>query len=404
MSLTLEAGPAGSLRSSASTPCQDMLAAVRTLAPSLAARAPEMEAARRMPLDIVETLRELGVFRMYVPRSHGGLELDLAESLEILTELARAEGSVGWIAMIGSGSAPFFSRLPRQTFDQVYADGPDVIIAGSAAPMGRAEQVDGGYRVTGRWPFASGCQHADWIFSGCMVTQDGAPATGPEGGPIMRHIALPANVWTIEDTWRVAGLKGTGSCHISLQDLFVPDANMFNFEGPSCLPGPLYQAPLQLLPLMHCTPAVGIAEGAIDDLVALADTGRQQMGAREPMRDSPMFQAELGRIQAEVRAARAMMEAQIASHWRHALAGETGAYEPWIESQQSAVWVTGTCLRVVDACFALGGGGALYDDSPLQRRMRDLHAAAQHRAVQARHYLLAGAVRLGHPARHPMRG
>ena len=378
-----------------------LLAQVRALAPSLAARAPEMEQARRMPRDIVEQLRAMGVFRMYAPRSHGGLELDLPVTLQILTELARAEGSVGWIAMIGSGSAPFFARLPRQTYDAIYADGPDVIIAGSAAPMGQAVEVPGGYRVTGRWPFASGCEHADWIFSGVSVVRDVAPADAP---PQIRHIALPASAWTIEDTWRVTGLKGTGSCHISLKDLFVPAANLFDFEGPSCLPGPLYQAPLQLLPLMHCAPAVGIAEGAIDDLVALADTGKQQMGVRSPMRDEPLFQAELGRIQAAVRAARAMADAQAQSHWRKALAGEPIDFEFWIESQQTAVWVTQTCVRAVDACFALGGGSALYDDSPLQRRMRDLHAAAQHRAVQPRHYLLAGAVRLAHPARHPMRG
>ena len=398
MSLTLEAEPA---RTDAG---QDLLAKVRELAPSLAARAPEMEDARRMPLDIVEQLRAAGVFRMYAPRSHGGLELDLPVSIEVLTQIARAEGSVGWIAMIGSGSAPFLSRLAPATYEQIYAGGPDVIVAGSAAPMGRAVEVPGGYRVTGRWPFASGCQHAAWLFSGCVVVRDGAPVTGAEGAPMFRHIVLPAEVWTIEDTWRVAGLKGTGSCHISLQDHFVPAANMFDFDGPSCLPGPLYQAPLQLLPLMHCAPAVGIAEGALDDLAALAGTGRQQMGARSQMRDDPLFQAEFGRIQAEVRAARLMMEAEVERHWRRAQAGGTSGYEPWIESQQTAVWVTQTCVRAADACFALGGGSALYDDSPLQRRMRDLHAAAQHRAVQPRHYLLAGAIALGHPARHPMRG
>ena len=276
-----------------------------------------------------------------------------------------------------------------------------MIIAGSAAPMGQAVEGPGGYRVTGRWPFASGCQHADWIFSGVTVAREGAAADAP---PQFRHIALPASAWTIEDTWRVTGLKGTGSCHISLKDQFVPVGQVFDFEGPSCLPGPLYQAPLPLLPLMHCAPAVGIAEGAIDDLVALASTGRQQMGVRSPMRDEPLFQAELGRIQAEVRAARAMANAQAQGHWRKALAGEPIDFEFWTESQQTAVWVTQTCVGAVDACFALGGGSALYDDSPLQRRMRDLHAAAQHRAVQPRHYLLAGAVRLGHPARHPMRG
>jgi alkylation response protein AidB-like acyl-CoA dehydrogenase len=382
-----------------------LLARVRELAPTLAGRAQELEEGRRTPLDIVEDLRSIGVFRMYVPKSHGGLELDFPTTLEVLTQLARAEGSIGWIAMIGAGSAPFFSRLPRQTYDEIYADGPDVIVAGSASPAGTAEEVPGGYRVSGRWPFASGCQHADWIFSGCLVTQGGKPAPGPvEGAPLVRHIVLPASAWTIEDTWKVSGLKGTGSCHIALKDLFVPDANVMNFGGESCLPGPLYASPLQLVPLMHCAPGVGIAEGALDDLAALASTGRRQLYSREPMRDSQLFQAEVGRIEAEVRAARALMEAEADRQWSRTLAGEQGPENFSTSGIQTAVWVTQTCMRAADACYSLGGGSALYDDSPLQRRMRDMRAAAQHAVVTPKNYVSAGAVRLGHPPRDPRLG
>ena len=405
MSLTLEARRTSAPRGRAADAGPQLLAKVRELAPALAARAGELEEARRIPLDIVEQLRSIGLFRMYTPASHGGLELDFPTTLEVMTLLANAEGSIGWIAMIGAGSAPFFSRLPRQTYDEVYAHGPDVIVAGSAAPAGTAEQVPGGWRVSGRWPFASGCQHADQIFAGCLVTMDGKPAPGPvEGAPMIRHIVLPAAAWTIEDTWRVAGLKGTGSCHISLKDVFVPDTNVMDFGGPSCLPGPLYAAPLQLVPLMHCGPAIGIAEGAIDDLVALASTGKRQLYSREPMRESQLFQAELGRIEAEVRAARAMVEAETARQWGQTLAGALSPGNFSTSGIQTAVWVTQTCVRAADACYALGGGSALYDDSPLQRRMRDMHAAAQHAVVQPKNYVGAGAIRLGHPPRDPRLG
>jgi alkylation response protein AidB-like acyl-CoA dehydrogenase len=382
-----------------------LLLDIETLAPELAARAPELEEARRTPPDIVEQLRSIGVFRMYTPKSHGGPELDFPTTLEVMTRLAKAEGSVGWIAMIGAGSAPFFSRLPRQTYDEVYANGPDVIVAGSAAPAGKAEEVPGGYRVSGRWPFASGCQHADWIFSGCLVTRDGKPAPGPvEGAPLVRHIALPASAWTIEDTWKVSGLKGTGSCHVSLEDVFVPEANILDFSGPTCVPGPLYAAPLQLVPLMHCAPALGIAEGAIEDLVAMASTGRRQLYSRAPMRDSELFQAELGRIEAEVRAARALVEAETARQWGLCVSGKLEPVNFSNSGIQTAVWVTQTCVKATDACYALGGGAALYDDSPLQRRMRDLHAAAQHAVVQPKNYVGSGAIRLGHPPRDPRLG
>ena len=377
----------------------DMLADVAALAGQLKPRSAEFEAMRRMPLDVVDQLREIGVFRMYTPRSHGGLELDFPATLEVMTALARIDGSVGWIAMIGAGSQPFLSRLPRATYDGLYDRfGPDLIVAGSAAPAGRAEQVDGGYRVSGRWAFASGCQHAEVIFSGVVVTKDGAPVPGRVPGmPMIRHIVLPAEAWTIEDTWRVAGLKGTGSCHIRLSDHFVSDADVLDFGGPSCLPGPLYAAPLQLVPLMHGAPAIGIAEGAIEDLVELAGSGKTQWGMTIAMRDSQLFQAELGRIDAEVQAARALQQSRIDRVWGRLLAGDMGPPTERAEAAQAAAWVTTTCVKAADALYALGGGSALYEDSPLQRRLRDLHAAAQHAAVQPRHYAVAGAVRLGHP-------
>ena len=143
---------------------QRLLANLQELAPGIASRAAEIEASRRIPPDLVEVLRSIGIFRMFVPQSHGGLELDMPAALEIFGALSRIDGSVGWTAMIGGGCDLFASLLPRDTYEQVYQNGPDVIIAGTVQPAGRAEAVAGGWRVNGRWPFASGCQHADWMF------------------------------------------------------------------------------------------------------------------------------------------------------------------------------------------------------------------------------------------------
>ena len=172
---------------------------------------------------------------------------------------------------------------------------------------------------------------------------------------------------------------------------------MLDFGGPTCIEGQLYTAPLQLVPLMHGAPAIGIAEGAIEDLVALAGTGKKQFAMPSSMRDSPLFQAELGRIDADVRAARAVQTAKAEGVWRRLLVGDLGPPTERVEAAQASAWVTTTCVKAGDALYALGGGSALYDESPLQRRMRDLHGAAQHAAVQPRHYLAAGAVLLGHP-------
>ncbi len=375
-----------------------LLAEIHEMAPAISARVAEIEAGRRLPLDLVEALRSIGVFRMLAPQSHGGLELDLPAAVEVLIALARIDGSVGWCATITSGASIVAALLPRQTYEQVYRNGPDMIMAGSAAvPGGTAEAAPGGWRVNGRWPFASGCQHADWMAGLCVMKKGGEPLPGPageKGPPMVRCFVLPAREWQIEDTWSVAGLKGSGSHHISIEDKFVPAENFFDLaQGVPGLPGPLYQAPLSLLPLLLSAVAVGIAEGALNELVAQANTGWQQQRAAAPARESELFQFEIGRTEADIRAARALLQYQAASHLHHALGGTLKNDVLSLQAAQvlqAAAWVNATCVRAVDACFALGGSTAIYASSPLQRRMRDLHVAAQHATVQQRNFATAG--------------
>lgn len=378
---------------------------IRALAPAIAERSGEIEASRRIPADITEQLRQAGVFRMITPRSHGGLELDYPSILEVLIELAAIDGSLGWTSMLGVGHMPHLALLPRQSFDALLAAGPDVILAGSAAPAGMGEVVPGGYRVTGRWPFASGCQNATTLFAGFVVTKDGKPVVAPGSSrPYATHAVVPPDAWIVEDTWHVAGLKGTGSHHIRLENVFVPQERTFRYQDAPCVEGPLYQSPLHMIPLLHDAPAIGIAEAATRDLIGLAATGKRQLLATEAMRDSAVFQTELGRALAQLKGARAAHEVQTRALWQAALAGEVRLtnMELLTECFQTATWVTATCVRVVDACYTLAGGSALYNASPLQRRLRDIHAASQHVAVQTGGFTRAGAMRLGHKAKNPV--
>jgi alkylation response protein AidB-like acyl-CoA dehydrogenase len=231
------------------------------------------------------------------------------------------------------------------------------------------------------------------------MMEGGKPLTDERGQPKIRGVCLPAREWQIEDTWYAAGLRGTGSNHISLKDKSVPAENFLEFDGVPCVPGPLYQAPMQFVPLLHAAVAVGIAEGALDDLLTLADSGWQQFRAAAPMRESEAFQFELGRVVAELRAARAFLQVQVASHWRHALSGTLKDHALMVQGTQAAIWITTACVRVVDACFTLAGSGAVYDSSPTQRRLRDIHMVAQHFSVQQRHYAVTGRLaveQLGH--------
>ena len=191
------------------------LDAVRALVPDITARAEEIEQARTLPRDLVDDLAAAGCFRALVPRSHGGDELPLADALAVIEELARADGSVGWTVMIGAAAPALLGHLPAATFDAVYASGPDVISAGTFNPAGTATPVDGGFRASGQWSFASGCRHAQWFLAHCIV-DDGRM-------PPLRMMVLPAADVQIVDTWSTMGMRGTGSHDFTVDGKFVGD-------------------------------------------------------------------------------------------------------------------------------------------------------------------------------------
>jgi alkylation response protein AidB-like acyl-CoA dehydrogenase len=376
-----------------------LLADLRALAPSIAERGAEIEAARRLPEDLVQQLTAIGLFRMLLPRRWGGLGIDFPPSVDVLAELAAADGSTGWTSMIGCETPQLFALLPEATFEEIYAAGPDVIVGGAFAPRGRAEQIDGGdgdYRVNGRWSFASGCQHAHWLFGNCIVTSGGQPVAGAiPGSPQLRCAVLPAAAWQIHDTWRTAGLRGTGSHDIELRDAVVAKEWTFDlFLGEPWTAEPLFAAALLQFSTHIGAVALGIALGALRDLVTLAATNKTRLYAKDALADSPLFQYRLGHAEADLEAARALLRARAEELWAQARGGSV-PMEMRTRVLQTTAWVAETAARVVDAVYTAGGASALYDASPLQRRLRDIHALTQHASVQDSVFATAGAERLG---------
>jgi alkylation response protein AidB-like acyl-CoA dehydrogenase len=381
-----------------------LLAAVCDLAPDIAARAEEIEECRRVPSDIVDQLRRIGAFRMLVPRSHGGLALSVPEVVPVIETLSAADSSVGWVTMICATSQAFSTRLPHASYDSVYAGGADAVVIGVGTPAGRMEKVDGGYRVAGRWPFASGCQNAQWIVGHCLVCENGEPVISGHG-PLTRFVMLPAERWRIDDTWQASGLTGSGSHHVRLENAEVPDSFSFDLlHGASCVPGPFESAITPFIGTFHAAVAVGIAVGATADLVAMTGAGRRQVFAAADLRDQPVFRHEFGRIGAELRAARALLEVQAANQWRRAIDGTLDGKADFTESLQASAWIHTACTNVVSGCYTLGGASAVLNASPLQRRLRDIHAARQHVFAQERFYAIAGANQLGFPPVDPISG
>ena len=367
------------------------LDAVRSLVPGIVARADEIERERRLPLDLVDDLVAAGCFRSLVPRSHGGSDLGLPAHLRLLGELATADGSVGWTVMIGSQAPVVLGLLPRASFDAVYAAGPDVIAAGAFNPTGVATPVEGGFRVRGRWSFASGCQHARWFFGHCLV-DDGRE-------PPLRMAVLPAAEVEIVDTWRVSGLCGTGSHDVAVEEAFVPDDRTLSIVDPRhCVDGPLWRIPeLTAGTLMIAAVALGIARGAVGEIAALA-TGKVPAFGATTLAANPLFQNQFGEIEARLRAATAALHTEADAAWAKAVADSPLSPEDRARVRATATWITRTAAAVVDVAYGAGGGTALYDTSPLQRRLRDVHAVTQHFALKPDTFTLAGAVLTGQDA------
>ena len=381
-----------------------LLATLGDLAPEFAARSEEIEDARRLPSDIADRLRRLGLFRTLLPRSLGGLELSAADVVPMIETLAAADSSVGWVTMIGLTSQLFCTRASPAILDQIYLQEHDAFLAGSGTPAGRAEQIKGGYRISGRWPFVSGCQNAQWIGGNCVIYKDGQPVMS-EQGPQVRLFFLPADRWQIEDTWQSFGLAGTGSHHVVMNNVEIPETEMFDLvNGELSVPGPLTSAVMPFSASFHAAVAVGIAAGAMADLARLAGSGRRQLFATTDLKESPVFQHEFGRLHAQLRATRAFTQMGVENQWSRALEGKLDNKADLAAGLQASAWVNAACTDVVSGCYTLAGSSSVAKTSPLQRRLRDIHAARQHFFGQERHYAVAGKHALGFPPVDPLSG
>ncbi len=264
-----------------------LLDAIRDLAPVISARSEEIESGRRLPPDLLAQLVSAGCFRMFVPRSHGGLEVDFPSSMEIIETLATADGATGWIVMIGCETPMLLALMSKKRFDQLYAETPDVIIAGAFAPRGEAEFLGDKYRVKGRWGFASGCQHSRWLFGNCVVTEQGRPrASAMPNVPEARAMLFAPERASILDTWSVNGLRGTGSHDIEVKDIVVAAEDSFDiFLGRATIPGPALAEPLLYAALHIGAVGVGIAQRAVDEIVRLAGANKRRLYAQSALAD-----------------------------------------------------------------------------------------------------------------------
>jgi indole-3-acetate monooxygenase len=359
-----------------------LVEAALALEPSIRASAEQIEREGRLPDDLVRALSETGIFRMLVPKALGGGEVDPVTYSDVLEILSRADGSTGWCGMIGTGSAWGTAFLPPESAAEILSD-PSVVMAGSfALPSGgRATAVDGGYRVTGRWPFGSGCQHATWMVGHSVIYDGESPRLGPSETPVTRVMVFPRTDVTIIPTWDAIGMNGTGSHDYAVSDLFVPERFTFALDGETAFhDGPLYKGRFFLV--AHSSHALGIARAAIDSLLELVATKRQSGGAVGGLvRERPHIQMAVAQAEALVRGGRAYVRETTREVFDEATTTGTIAPKSRALARLAITSSFESCRQAVDLMYTAAGGSSVYRRSPLQRYFRDIHTATQHSVV-----------------------
>ncbi len=331
--------------------------------------------------------------RAGAPSELGALQAPPATTLAGAERLARGDASAGWCVSIAATSSLLAAYLPERGAFEVFGD-PRALAAGVWAPSGRATVVDGGLRVSGRWAFCSGISHSDWLFAGCVL--DGTP--GDSGGPALRVVALPTADLEILDTWHTSGLRGTGSHDALADELFVPEQRVLSLLGADPrIDAPLYRFPVfGFFALSIAAAALGNARGAIDDLVELAARKTAQ-GARRVLAERSATQAAVGESEAALRAARSLYYAAIEDAWQAAQQRSPVPEALRLGLRLAATHAVRSAAEVARSMYDLGGGTAIYEHSPLQRRFRDAHTATAHFQVNPATWELAGRLLLGLP-------
>jgi len=367
----------------------------RTFHAEIRKRAAGIEHERRLPADLAERMARAGMFRLLVPRALGGLEVHPREFFDTLVETARADGAVGWCQMIGSTTGILSASLPAEWAEAIYGANPDCISTGVTAPLGRAEPVKGGYRISGRWPFGSGSQVSDWICGGCVVLEDGKPRMNAHGAPETILALFPASEVTIHDTWHTSGLCGTGSHDIEVRDAFVPEGRWTVLGGRARVDAPLYRFPtLGLLALGVSAVAIGIARHAIETFMELAGA-KVPTGSTRTLANRGSTQKDLARARVLVESATAFTHRAIDAAWHEAQGSGRLGLDAKAELRLAATNNAWSAAEAVDLLYHAAGGSSIYEQNDLQRCFRDVHVATQHLMVAQPTWEMVGKVMLG---------
>jgi alkylation response protein AidB-like acyl-CoA dehydrogenase len=377
-----------------------LLSNVAEIAPVLRGQVEDEEEAAQFSRASSDALRDAGVLKMKLPRSLGGFEADLVTQFEVLEALSMISPAAGWCAMVGATSLAMPGAfLPQGGIDRMFAGG--VVPRGAILimPTGKASRTEGGFRLTGRWSFASGVHHAEW------VSARGLLYGTSDGPPILHMFTFPASEIEIHDNWDVMGLRGTGSCDISVDDIFVPEDCAWNVETqPPRRGGPLYQLGVpSFVAYEHAAFATGVARHALNLLTERAIDKKRGYGPDAgTLADRQVVQRFIGHSDLKLRAARGLAVELNRRAMELARNGEGMTAQQAIELRGIACYCTEVAIEIVGQAFRYSGANSIFAKNSMQRFLRDLNAAGQHLMVSEISYELLGKTHLGFPDVPPM--
>jgi alkylation response protein AidB-like acyl-CoA dehydrogenase len=364
----------------------------RALASRLEAEAEEVERQRKVPDGLQATLQEAGLFRMLLPRPFGGEEIDPVTFIQTIEEVAKHDASTAWCMGQNGVTAMVAAFLQPEVAREIWSN-PHAILAWGPGPGAKAVKVEGGYRVTGNWAFASGGRHATWFGGYCQVVgADGAPLKNEEGGPLTRTMLFPASSAKMTDIWDVVGLRGTGSDAFAVRDLFVPEAHSFQRDD---MRERKYEAPLYCFPTnavfagtFSCV-ALGIARSMLEAFLALA-TEKTPRGFKRTLAENTVVQSRVAECEARLRAARRLLVGSYAEIWERVR--ETGVLEldQRMTIRLAATHTIQEAKLVAETAWDLAGATAIFASSPFERRYRDIRTVTQQLQGRFSHYETVG--------------
>lgn len=370
----------------------------RGLAPIVKELRDQGEQQRRLPQPVFQAMRDAGLFSIWVPRALGGAEADVESMVEATEELSRQDGSVGWNLMIAGNTSILWAYLAPEAAAEMMAGDPNTVIAGTIlAGSGSAVPAPSGYRVSGRWPFASGCHQADWLVAACTIAEGGEVRRNPDGSPQINTFVLPIADCHILDTWYTTGMRGTGSHDFTVDSVFVPERRHFASVRPrSYHPGPLYNTTIVNVWAPNVAAvAMGIARDAIQSFVELADSKRSSQIRSSVLADRETVWETVGEAESLLRSGRAFLLEAMHDAWRTLSAGGDASESQTATVRLAAATAVRNSAAAVDLMYNAAGSASIYAVSRLERCFRDVHMVTQHGVVGASGFGVAGRFLLG---------